>query len=66
VCVCVCVCVCLFACSCLSSLRVAIRSRFVSELLGIDGQASATKWSGSSSSTKLKAVSICLVKTSVL
>jgi hypothetical protein len=33
----------LFACVCLSSLRVAIGSRFVSELRGIDGQASATK-----------------------
>ncbi|MCL1415240.1 hypothetical protein M3J43_24855, partial [Escherichia coli] len=33
----------LFACACSSSRRVAIRSRFISELQGIDGQASATK-----------------------
>jgi hypothetical protein len=35
--------ICLFACACSSSLRVAIRSRFVSELRGIDVQALATK-----------------------
>jgi hypothetical protein len=58
--------VCVFACACSSSLRVAIRSRFVSELRGIDGQASATKWSSSSSSIKLKTLSICLVKTNFL
>jgi hypothetical protein len=34
-----CTCICLFACACSSSLRVAIRSRFVSELRGIDDQA---------------------------
>ena len=34
-----CICICLFACACSSSLRVAIRSRFVSELQGIDDQA---------------------------
>jgi hypothetical protein len=39
-----CICICLFACACSSSRRVAIRLRFVSELQGIDGQASATKW----------------------
>jgi hypothetical protein len=61
-----CICICLFACACLSSLRVAIRSQFVSELRGIDGQASATKWSSSSSSTRSKTLSICLVKASVL
>jgi hypothetical protein len=58
--------ICLFACACSSLLRVAIRSRFVSEHRGFDGQASATKWLGSSSSTKLKTMSIYLVKTSVL
>jgi hypothetical protein len=60
------VCVCLFACVYSSSLCVAIRSRFVSELRGIDGQASATKWSGSLSSTKLNTLRICLVKACVL
>jgi hypothetical protein len=49
-----CICICLFACACSSSLRIAIRSRFVSELRGIDGQASATKWPSSSSSTRSK------------
>jgi hypothetical protein len=34
-----CTCICLFAGACLSSLRVAIRSWFVSELRGIDDQA---------------------------
>jgi hypothetical protein len=34
-----CTCICLFACAYSSSLRVAIRSRFVSELRGIDDQA---------------------------
>jgi hypothetical protein len=33
----------LFACVCSSSLRVAIRSRFVSALQGIEDQESATK-----------------------
>jgi hypothetical protein len=61
-----CICICLFACACSSSRRVAIGSRFVSELRGIDGQASATKWPSSSSSTRLKILSICLVKASVL
>jgi len=61
-----CICICLFACACSSSRRVAIRSRFVSELRGFDGQASATKWPSSSSSTRLKILSICLVKASVL
>jgi hypothetical protein len=32
----------------------------------IDGQALASKWSGSLSSTQLKTLSICLVKASVL
>jgi hypothetical protein len=32
----------------------------------IDGQALESKWSGSSSSTRLKTLSICLVKASVL
>jgi hypothetical protein len=58
--------ICLFACTCSSLLRVAIRSRFVSELRGTDGQASATMWSDSSSFTKLKTLSIYLVKSSVL
>jgi hypothetical protein len=31
-----CICICLFACACSSSRRVAIRSRFVSELRGIE------------------------------
>jgi hypothetical protein len=57
-----CICICLFACACSSSRRIAIRSRFVSELRGIDGQASATKWPSSSSSTRLKILSIYLVK----
>jgi hypothetical protein len=35
--------ICLFACACSSSLRVAIRLRSVSELRGIEDQASATK-----------------------
>jgi hypothetical protein len=35
--------ICLFACACLSSLRVANRSRFVSALQGIDDQVLATK-----------------------
>jgi hypothetical protein len=39
-----CICIWLFACACSSSLRVAIRSRFVSELRGIDNQALTTKW----------------------
>jgi hypothetical protein len=54
-----------FVCACLYSLRVTNRLRFVSELRGIDGQASATKWSGSSSSTKWKTLIIYLVKASV-
>jgi hypothetical protein len=58
--------ICLFACACLSSFRVATRSQFVSKLRGIDDQALATKWSGSSSSTRLKTLSICLVKASIL
>jgi hypothetical protein len=57
--VCVCVCVCLLV---PVRLHVAIRSRFISELRGIDGQALTTKRSNSSSSTKLN----CLVKASVL
>jgi hypothetical protein len=61
-----CICICLFACAGLSSLHVATRSWFVSKLRGIDDQALATKWSGSSSSTRLKTLSICLVKASVL
>jgi hypothetical protein len=61
-----CICICLFACACSSSRHVAIRSRIVSELRGIDSQASATKWPSSSSSTRLKILSICLVKASVL
>jgi hypothetical protein len=61
-----CVYICLFVCSCLYSLCAANRSRFVSELRGIDGQALATKWFSSSSSTRLKILSICLVKASVL
>jgi hypothetical protein len=56
----------LFDYACSSSLRIAIRSQFVSELRGIDGQELATKRSNSSSSTKLKTLSICLVKASVL
>jgi hypothetical protein len=56
----------MFACDCLYSLRVANRLRSISELRGIDGQASATKRSNSSSSTRLKVLSICLVKASVL
>jgi hypothetical protein len=51
--------ICLFACAGLPSLRVAIRSQLVSELWGIDDQALATKWSSSSSSTRLKTLSIC-------
>jgi hypothetical protein len=35
--------ICLSACAGSSSLRVAIRSQFVSKLPGIDGQALATK-----------------------
>jgi hypothetical protein len=61
-----CVYICLFVCSYLYSLRVAIRSRFVSELRGIEDQELATKWSGSLSSMRLKILSICLVKASVL
>jgi hypothetical protein len=58
--------ICLFACACSSSLRDAIRSDSFPSFEEIDGQALATKWSGSSSSTKLKTMSICLVKASVL
>jgi hypothetical protein len=58
--------VCLFVCACLYSLCVANRLRSVSELRGIEDQALATKWSGSSSSTELKTLGICLVKASVL
>jgi hypothetical protein len=61
-----CIYMCLFACACSSSLRVAIRSWFVSALRGIEDQELATKWSGSSSSMRLKTLSICLVKASVL
>jgi hypothetical protein len=61
-----CICICLFVCACSPSLRVAIRSRFVSELQGIDDQTLATKWSSSLCSTRLKTLSICLVKASVL
>jgi hypothetical protein len=61
-----CICICLFACACSSSLRVANRLWSIFELREIDSQASATKWSNSSSSTKLKTLSICLVKASVL
>jgi hypothetical protein len=61
-----CLYICLFACACSSSLRVAIRSRFVSKLRGIDVQALATKWSNSLSYMRLKILSICLVKASVL
>jgi hypothetical protein len=57
---------CLLACVCLSSLRVVNRLRSVSELRGIKDQALATKWSSSSSSTRSKTLSICLVKASVL
>jgi hypothetical protein len=55
-----------FACACLYSLHVANRLRSISELRGIDCQASTTKRSNSSSSTRLKILSICLVKASVL
>jgi hypothetical protein len=55
----------MFACICLYLLRVANRLRSISELRGIDGQASAIVGSSSSSSTKLKTLSICLVKASV-
>ncbi|NP_001146587.1 uncharacterized protein LOC100280183 [Zea mays] len=41
---------------------VVARLRSISELRGIDSQASATKRSNSSSSTRLKTLSICLVK----
>jgi hypothetical protein len=58
--------ICLFACASLSSLRVAIRSRFVSEFRGIDSQASTTKGLNSPSSTRMNTLSICLVKASVL
>jgi hypothetical protein len=61
-----CVYICLFVCSCLYSLCVANRLRSNSELRGIDDQASATKWPCSSSSTRLKTLSIHLVKASVL
>jgi hypothetical protein len=61
-----CIYMCLFACDFSSSLHVAIRSWFVSALRGIEDQELATKWSGSSSSTRLKTLSICLVKASVL
>jgi hypothetical protein len=44
----------LFVCACLYSLCVANRSRFVSELRGIDDQALATKGFSSSSSTKFE------------
>jgi hypothetical protein len=59
-----CIYMCLFACVCLSSLRDVIRPWF--ELRGIDGQALVTKWSGSTSFTKLKTLNIYLVKASVL
>jgi hypothetical protein len=61
-----CLYICLFTCACSSLLRVAIRSRLVSELRGIESQVLTTKRSNSSSSTKLKTLSICLVKASVL
>ena len=61
-----CIYICLFAYACSSSLHVAIRSRFISELRGIDNQALAIKCSHSSSSTRSKTLSICLVKASVL
>jgi hypothetical protein len=61
-----CIYICLFVYAYLYSLCVANRLRSVSELRGIDGQASATKRSNSSSSTRLKILSICLVKASVL
>jgi hypothetical protein len=54
------------ACVCLYLLRVASRSWAILELLGIDDQTSTTKWSGSSSYIRLKTLSICLVKASVL
>jgi hypothetical protein len=56
----------MFACACLYSLRVANRLRSISKLRGIDNQASATKRSNLASSTRLKILSICLVKASVL
>jgi hypothetical protein len=46
--------ICLFVCAYLYLLCVANRSRFVSELRGIDGQALATKGFSSSSSTKFE------------
>jgi hypothetical protein len=57
---------CLLACVCLSSFRVAIRVRSISKLQGIDDQELATKRFGPSSSMRLKTLSICLVKASVL
>jgi hypothetical protein len=56
----------MFVCACLYSLCVANTLRPVSELWGIEDQALATKWFSSSSSTKLKTLSICLIKASVL
>jgi hypothetical protein len=48
----------MFVCSCLYLLCVANRSRFVSELRGIDGQASTAKRTSSPSSIRLKTKSI--------
>jgi hypothetical protein len=56
----------MFVCACLYSLCIANRLRSASELRVIDDQAPVTKWSSSSSYTKLKSLSICLVKASVL
>jgi hypothetical protein len=58
--------VCWFVSACLYSLCVVNRLRSVFELREIDGQASVTKRSNSMSYTKLKTLSICLVKASVL
>jgi hypothetical protein len=55
-----CIYMCLFVCACLYSLCVANRLRSISKLQGIEDQALATKWYSSSSSTRLKILSICL------
>jgi hypothetical protein len=59
-------CMYMFVCAYLYSMCVANRLWSVSELRGIEDQALATKWSSSLSSTRMKTLSICLVKASVL
>jgi hypothetical protein len=58
--------ICLFVCACLYSLCVANRLRSGSKLRGIEDQALATKWYSFTSFTRLKTLSICSVKASVL